>query len=392
MLSEVWRPKESNRPKAMTKIHTISLTARDLQKKNIEKTQPIENQSDKICIQKINYIVKNTPKSSDNAPYLFNTLAQLAHPLEIKELDQTKETLKKRAKAKYVTGALIHELTKIDSPLYKSYRNSYYCASVIEQKGQKLTSTYCNNRWCLVCNRIRTARLINGYMPELEAMKQPVFLTLTIPNVLADELRSTIEIMTSTFRNIVHRHTRRNEVINGLRKVECTYNPIQNTYHPHFHVIIDGWNNAELIRNKWLESFKNAVPVAQDIRPCKDAASMLELFKYFTKLMTNKDEFYPLQMDIIFQAMRGKRVYQPFGNIHPVKEDVEEIETEEYKDIVNDDRLWTWFENDWIDKETGECLTGYEVEETTQKLCARIEGQDRPSEATTPTPTEHPPT
>ncbi len=356
-----------------------------------DNTQPTNQLQNFIFHSKFNA----TPQEAPNqAPYLFNTLAQLATPCESDELQKTKEQLKKRARTKYVTGALIHELTKLDTPLIKSYRNSYYCASVIEQHGQTLTSTYCNNRWCLTCNRIRTAKLINGYMPSLKAMHRPVFLTLTIPNVKADELRQAIETMSATFRTIVHRFVSRSKTkIDGVRKTECTYNPVTDTYHPHFHCIIDGWIYANIIREEWLKAYPQATKVAQDIRPCKDDKSLLELFKYFTKLMTNKDEFYPANMDMIFQAMRGKRVYQPFGNIHPVKEDIDEVQAEEYKDIANDDKIWQWFENDWIDKETGECLSGYVPDETTEQLCSRIEKQDRPSATTNQPPQDkHPPT
>lgn len=377
----------------MTKIHSFSLIARDLHEKNTTKTQLIDSQSDKICIKKINYTHQQANlKSTDKSPYLFNTLAQLAINCKSVELQQQKnssktqtiDTLKKRARSKYITASLAHELYKVeDSSLHWSYKNTLDCASVVEQKGQKLKSTYCGNRYCLVCNRIRTAKLINGYMPVLEQMKQPVFLTLTIPNVTAGELRTTIEDMSATFRTIIHRYTSRTKTkIDGVRKIECTYNPDTDTYHPHFHAIIDGWHNAEMIKQNWLKTYENAVPVAQDIRPCKNRDSFIELFKYFTKVLTNKREFYPQQMDVIFTAMRKKRVYQPFGNIHPVQEEIDEIQVEEYKDIANDNRLWTWYENDWIDLSTGECLSGYVVEPITQKLCDNIGNQERPSPTT----------
>ena len=66
-------------------------------------------------------------------------------------------------------------------------------------------------------------------------------------------------------------------------------------------------------------------------------------------------------MDIIYQAMRDRRVFQPFGGIKKVTEEVEDldgvIEVEE-KQI----EIWTWKQevSDWISAQ-GECLTGCEI-------------------------------
>ena len=82
----------------------------------------------------------------------------------------TLETYKRRAVAKFNTNALVFEMVKLDSPLTKSYWNSFHCSNIILQDGKTLTAKYCNNRWCTVCNRIRTGKLIKGYLPEFEKM------------------------------------------------------------------------------------------------------------------------------------------------------------------------------------------------------------------------------
>lgn len=90
-----------------------------------------------------------------------------------------------------------------DSVLFKSYKNSSYCAEVLKtDENSKLATTYCKNRWCLTCNRIKTARLINAYLPQLEQLFQPVFVTLTLPTVGEKQLPKRIEEMEKEWRLI----------------------------------------------------------------------------------------------------------------------------------------------------------------------------------------------
>lgn len=302
-------------------------------------------------------IRENNKKST---PYL-DTLAQLAP----------------KARAKYLTNALVYRLVDQNSPLRKSYWNTYHCASVYKQTGKTLTTTYCNNRWCLICNRIRIAKMILGYLPVIKKFVDAHAMVLTIPNVPADQLKDTIDDMIKTFRNIVHSwntHHKENKMI-GIRKIECTYNEITDTYHPHFHIIVDGWQAANTLRKQWLERYKKASINAQWIKQA-DINSLIELFKYFTKILvkskkTGLQDFFAPQMDIIFQAMRKRRVYQPFGGIRMINEDIE-TESQEYAELANEDKVWTWMEHDWVDENTGETLTGYEPSDNFKELVDRI--------------------
>lgn len=303
---------------------------------------------------------KSTHFTPPNLAPNLDKLAQLAQA-PIDGHSKGVKNLQKKARSKFLTNALTVRLLAINSPLHKSYTNTLYCASTMVQKGKTLTSSYCGNRWCIQCNRIRTAKLLNGYFDALQALQDPQFVTLTIPNVSGDILRYTIEKMQYTAYSLIHKWQSRHKEnkINGVRKIECTYNPSSHTFHPHFHIIVGKKEHAQYIVDQWLKAFPTAQKIAQDIRPCTSQQSILELFKYFTKVLTNKHEFYATQMDVIFQAMRRKRVYQPFGNIHPVIEAIEDIQAEEYENLVDDDRVWVWFEHDWVDEETGECLSGY---------------------------------
>mgnify|MGYP006936220685 CR=1 FL=1 len=89
---------------------------------------------------------KQYAETKKNTPSL-DTLAQLTPSLKNSGL----EKLTKRAKAKHLTNAYTQRLALLNSPLKKSYNNTFYgcCTSLIQQE-DKITSKYCNNRWCIV--------------------------------------------------------------------------------------------------------------------------------------------------------------------------------------------------------------------------------------------------
>ena len=68
--------------------------------------------------------------------------------------------------------------------------------------------------------------------------KEFIFLTLTTPNVLKNELENEIKHYNQSFRKLIKRK-KVNSVIKGyVRKLEITYNKEWDDYNPHFHVLI----------------------------------------------------------------------------------------------------------------------------------------------------------
>lgn len=302
-----------------------------------------------------------------SAPFLLDTLAQLATPAPDKGLRGGKSVLLKRARSKYITNNITLKLADLDNARKKSYYNTFHCCRQMVQQGKKVTSKYCNNRWCLTCNRIRTAKLVNGYMkPLLQEMEDKYFVTLTIPNVPAEMLSETLDTMHSTFRAIMktfEKQEKRSVGIKkrlvGIRKLETTFNPAAGTFHPHYHNVVEGKETAEALVDEWLKRYPDANRAAQNVKPA-DAGSVMELFKYFTKIATNK-VVHIQALDTIIAAMRGRRVFQAMGIKKNVSEDIEELRSQIYADLEEREAFWTWIEggSDWVDGSTGEMLTGY---------------------------------
>jgi hypothetical protein len=309
----------------------------------------------------------------------------------------TRDNYLKRARAKYSQQKLILALIKLDSPLKKSYEDSLFCSYSIMQYGNTFTAKYCKHRWCKVCNRVRTAELLNGYERDIKAMQAPQFLTLTIPNVPADSLKSSIKEMLLTVRKIQDlRRKLKKPLFKCIRKLECTYNPDRNDYHPHLHFIIDTKQAALEFKQEWLIYYPTADDKGQDIRA---AHKPIELFKYFAKLTSKskKDKkelfgrkliaqqwHYPEALDIIFQAIKGMRIIQPMGGIEYVSEDIEKIDSqtlegEQYE--IQEAAIWKWHRIggdgdkvtwDWLNTITGELLTNFAPDDRLIKYVNRI--------------------
>ena len=317
--------------------------------------------------------VRRAPMPSVGAPRPLDTLAQL----DQRPGTDDKRKLLNRARAKYLTFPIAIGLAETAVAAgERSYRNAVYCAAELEQDEHgKIRGHYCQTRWCLVCNRIRLARAINRYLPAISAWKDRQFVTLTLPNVQGADLADTIDAMLRDAVNIGRAIKRSDRLpFRALRKLESTSNTHRDDYPPHFHFVVEGIGAADALVARWLAVHPEASAAAQDVRPCDDA-SMMELFKYFTKIIVKRPDdsgsrmIAPFEaLDMIFLAMRGHRVYQPVG----FKVAVDFVTDENGKVGVAGDtaavkRLgeqvqWQWLQqvHDWVDLSSGDTLTGYE--------------------------------
>lgn len=290
-----------------------------------------------------------------------DTLAQVAR-------DPANE-LRKKAKRKALTVFLAGKLIEQGTDNIKAYRNMYYCNSALHQDGQELKEvTYCKNRFCAVCGAIKTANLISGYLPELQKMHDPQFVTLTIKAVEGRFLKTAINRMAAVMRKIQKHLTKYDKIkLYGLRKLECNYNPERNTYNPHYHLIIDGKRHAEILFERWMQFNPYNDTRAQKILPA-DPDTFIELFKYATKIIAKDGLVYPLQLDVIYTALRNKRTVQPMGIKKQVDEDAREKTI--YNNLEPGNDTWVWKQEvfDWINTATGELLTGYVPDKDLQKL------------------------
>ena len=298
---------------------------------------------------------KTTPQENSFSP-LLDTLAQPDTKLSKKVVNP----FIKRAVSKYKTIEIILPLIDLQSDLKKAYWSTFHCCNVLLQDGKKITGKYCNNRWCIVCNRIRTAKLINGYLPVIrKEITDPFFVTLTIPNVPGTDLCQAIVEMTRTIIRInATFRFRKDFSLKGIRKIECVPGR-HNDFHPHLHLLVSGELAGRELITAWLNHYPDADKRGQDIRPA-DQNSLIELFKYSTKLTAgSKNE--PEALDIIFKALYKKRTFQPIGlKKVAVSEDIEALQSQEIEELKSAVDAWVWEHEvkDWVNS-SGELLTAY---------------------------------
>jgi plasmid rolling circle replication initiator protein Rep len=286
--------------------------------------------------------------------------------------------LKNKAKRKFISSKISGALAKIQgSELRKSYSGSKLCNTQIYADSGSVTSHYCNARWCITCNKIRMAKLISGYVLPLEKLTDKHFVTLTVPNCKGEDLALNVREMLSCCKSIMETMKRRKQrgislfQLVGIRKMECTYNSLRNDYHPHFHFIIQGKEAANELVREWVLRNPLCNINAQDIRLADDG-SIVELFKYFAKVVGKNSKgdisIHIQSLDVIFSAMRGLRVFQPFGVIKDVTEDISGMVSEKYN---VPDGVYDWYEIDWCNSD-GEVLTGYMPDDNMNKLVNSI--------------------
>lgn len=304
-----------------------------------------------------------------------DTLAQLRNT----SVTEAQRSYQNQAVKKFRTKNLVLSLVDIPSPLNKGYWNAYHCQNTILKRGTELQSKRCGNRWCFTCNGIKTADLVNGYSNAIQSMQNPYFITLTRKNVSGAELRGEIKAMIETFTRCKDSMRKDGVKLNGIRSIECTYNATKGTYHPHFHILLDGCREAFslvrwwLLKNEGTANFKG-----QDFKVA-DKNSPLELFKYITKLVGTDDKVSPQSLDVIFQAFRRVRTVQSFGNIKKLERPLKESNGCDWREPDNDIFTHQYAKqfSDWYNAQ-GEALTDVIISSEELELADRLNRKSSP--------------
>jgi len=332
----------------------------------------------------------------DSAPGLKGALDKLEKPCRYteEEREAARKTMRKRARAKYLTEDLLEELEGMESPI--PYGRARSCCSVVKQEDGELTTNYCRCRWCLVCNRIRMGSILNDYHPVLEMWDDEegvYFVTLTTPNVDGENLREQVQEMKKQLR-YCRRSIRETRGLGfrALENWEVTYSSERQDYNPHVHIAVRGKQQALALREEWLKRWNGASEGGQDVRKWDGTkGGMKELAKYATKMVApGSEERPPTQaLDTIFRALYRLNLINPTGfDKQKEKEralrwlremetdpdstsdpEADEQEEDPFQDLERgvpayiqpeEDAIWEWNESDWVNAETGEVLTEHE--------------------------------
>nr|WP_234944118.1 protein rep [Enterococcus faecium] len=210
-------------------------------------------------------------------------------------------------------------------------------------------SNNCDNRFCPICawkksrkNALKISVLMQ-YLRE-EEKKEFVFLTLTAPNVKADELDDEIKHYNKSFQRLMQRKEVKSVVKGYVRKLEVTYNKERDDYHPHFHVILAVNKSyftdtkAYIARDRWLElwqkSTKNNLITQVDVRKVKatdNKKEVSEIAKYSAKDSDYLED--EKVFDTFYKSLSGKRLIVYSGLFKDASKLYENKELEKYKEL-----------------------------------------------------------
>ena len=216
----------------------------------------------------------------------------------------------------------------------------------LEKKKQHKGNT-CKNRFCPICAWKKSRKdalalsVMMAYL-KLEEKKEFIFLTLTAPNVEADELEDEINHYNQSFQRLMQRKEVKNVVKGYVRKLEITYNEERNDYHPHFHVLIvvnksyftdkDYYINRDRWLQLWQQSTKNDLITQVDVRKVRNSKDdrVFEIAKYSVKesdYLINQDVF-----EVFYKALKGKRLIVYSGLFKEAMTKFKNGDLDEYKE------------------------------------------------------------
>lgn len=186
------------------------------------------------------------------------------------------------------------------------------CASWLEfallsNKKKKLAkANFCRLRLCPMCSWRKSLKLfaqVSAITDAVLADKKArfIFLTLTVKNVSGEELRAKIQEMNEAFKWIIQKSRNtaaskklKNYILGYMKAVEVTYNHKTDTFHPHFHIILElkpsyfdsGYMTQKQWRDMWKEVMHLDYDPQVDVRIIKNATAkaVAEVSKYPVKL------------------------------------------------------------------------------------------------------------
>ncbi|HEK6002310.1 TPA: protein rep [Staphylococcus aureus] len=215
-----------------------------------------------------------------------------------------------------------------------------------KQKLYKANS--CKNRFCPVCAWRKVRKDALGLSLMMQYIKQQenkefIFLTLTTPNVMCEELENEIKRYNNSFRKLIKRKKVGSVIKGYVRKLEITYNKKRDDYNPHFHVLI-AVNKSYftdkryyISQQEWLDLWRDVTGISeitqvqvQKIRQ-NNNKELYEMAKY-----SGKDSDYLINQkvfDAFYKSLKGKQVLVYSGLFKEAKKKLKNGDLDYLKEI-----------------------------------------------------------
>ena len=258
-----------------------------------------------------------------------------------------------------------------------------------KQKLYKANS--CKNRFCPVCAWRKARKDALGLSLMMQYIKQQenkefIFLTLTTPNVMSEELENEIKHYNNSFRKLIKRKKVGSVIKGYVRKLEITYNKKRDDYNPHFHVLI-AVNKSYftdkryyISQQEWLDLWRDVTGISeitqvqvQKIRQ-NNNKELYEMAKY-----SGKDSDYLINQkvfDAFYKSLKGKQVLVYSGLFKEAKKKLKNGDLDYLKEIDPTEYIYQifyiWKQKEYLASELYD-LTEQEKREINHKMIDEIE-------------------
>lgn len=247
--------------------------------------------------------------------------------------NKLKTRWEKRAEAKAIDTAVSRKLWRYvkdlsdKSPLHANtlqpwvarYSASSFCSHSVKQEGDHIQGGIrCKSKWCRLCSRVKAGSNWAKYGRQLSELPELHFVTLTTgPRATAAELGPRVDEMYRVFRKVYRKLKDTGLPLAGFRSFETTHEDENDTYHPHFHILISGKEQAVGLLKLWNKAYGDRISkAAQECRVVlsSDREKVVqEIFKYTHKTVTNKEVKSPHALHHINVVTFGRQMFVPFG-------------------------------------------------------------------------------
>ncbi|HCT8164425.1 protein rep [Staphylococcus aureus] len=256
-----------------------------------------------------------------------------------------------------------------------------------KQKLYKANS--CKNRFCPVCAWRKARKDALGLSLMMQYIKQQenkefIFLTLTTPNVMCEELENEIKRYNNSFRKLIKRKKVGSVIKGYVRKLEITYNKKRDDYNPHFHVLI-AVNKSYftdkryyISQQEWLDLWRDVTGISEITQVQKirqnNNKELYEMAKY-----SGKDSDYLINQkvfDAFYKSLKGKQVLVYSGLFKEAKKKLKNGDLDYLKEIDPTEYIYQifyiWKQKEYLTSELYD-LTEQEKREINHKMIDEIE-------------------
>lgn len=193
---------------------------------------------------------------------------------------------------------------------------------------------FCGQRLCPGCAwraTLKAAQCLGAISSKLsEEGKIMLMITLTVPNIPADQLRAKMLEMNRAWARMMKRD-RYKVWSDYIRKMEITYNAVADTYHPHIHVLVyvspgyfgRSYISRDQLLQDWRDAMRDQSIMDVYLQRCRSQKAgtnaIVEVAKYVAKSAdyAHSEEVF----DTFYHALHHARLLEYAGRCRALRDD-----------------------------------------------------------------------